>query len=174
MYTTTYTKKPKKKLIAFKVLVLVDDTAAEEHDYQNRSLRKQSQYRQDLTKLVKDVRHSIRPTHIIVQGGMCNLNLNDCPKKCPFFECCDCTQEKECDSEELEKNKEYFKGVDFIRKLLDEGLLDHFVRYPDENGVVCFAAKNVYLSEACVLTSLVGIDIVRCVKNFVTLRKDLK
>ena len=164
------------KIIRFKALVLLDYSTLVEYDCRSYSVRTQSQYREDLTKLVKEVKHSIFRTHIIVQGGMGDffLNLNDYTKRCPFFESCDCADEKECDFKELKNNEEYFKGVDFICKFLDEGLFDHLIRLHVETSAFCFAVQTVYLSEEEVRTSLDGIDIVRRMKQFATLEKNFK
>ena len=107
---------------------------------------------------------------------MSNLNLRDCPRTCPYFVTCGCETEDEnkCECKEWSNNHDYFSKVDFINQLLKEYLLDHFVTYPDKNSVVCFAVQNVYLSEACVMTSLVGADTFHAVKNFATFVEDLK
>ena len=116
-------------------------------------------------ELMKDIKHNIRPTHIIVEDGMCQ-SIENYKNRCPYSDGCFCNpfQRKECT--DWKKNYPFFRKEPLIKSMIKKRLLHKVMFSPGRKLNVWFKVKNFFLDECCVMTSISATNIKHFGKNF--------
>ena len=118
-----------------------------------------------MQKLMKDIKHNIRPTHIIVEDGICQ-SIENYKNRCPYSDGCFCNpfQRKECT--DWKKNYPFFRKEPLIKSMIKERLLHKVMFSPGRKLNVWFKVKNIFLDECCVMTSISATNIKYFGNNF--------
>ena len=147
-----------------KILVLLETW--EKYDNLKVNIEKQPSNADQRKELIKDIKHKIRPTHIIVEGGI-RKSIEKYKNGCPYFDRCSCKVGKKEKHKDRKNNNIFFGKEKLLKPMVKQQLLGR-VTHLKRPKTVCFETKKIFFDAVCVMTSISVINGLNFVEDFVS------